>query len=345
MLGKEKGNYSIIFTGSRQPQLCITRYENRGTRRGLLCPYLTCKITQLNYPFRRKQTMSEEIKNQVTPSEDIDILLLIERVTLFFRKYKWVFIIAIIAGVATGISIYRSLPDVYKSRLIVHSFLLTNQEEIQIIETWNELLGKHEYAALAAIFNCQEKTVSPVKQIKGDEIQKVFSTNNPNGFLIEVTVTDISILDELQPAIVNGLENNDYVKERIALKKSTLVQAIEKTNRQIQNLDSIKKRVEDIINRNQNFPASSVTDITAINTQLLEMNDKLMGYKENLRFANSVQVLQGFSKFKQPVGPKLFVWLFLGLVPFLSLAYLYALIHSINEKLKKGQGKDNYNFY
>ncbi len=310
-----------------------------GNPKGIVVPSPNLPNNPGSYHYRRKQTMNEETKNQVDPSEDIDILLLIERIILFFRKYKWVFIIAIIAGLASGIFSYRSLPYVYKSRLIAHSFLLTNQEEIQIIDNWNELLSKHEYAALAAIFSCQEKILYPLKQIKGDEIQKVFSPNNPNGFLIEVTVTDISILDELQPAIVNGLENNEYVKQRTALKKSNLAQVIEKTTTEIQKLDSVKRRVEDIINRNQDFPSSSVRDITTINTQLIEMNDKLISYKESLRFANAVQVLQGFSKFKQPVGPKLSVWVFLGLAPFLSLAYLYALINSINEKLQKRAGK------
>src|SRR5882724_8301316 len=147
--------------------------------------------------------MNEETKNQNRASEDIDLLLLVERVLLFFKKYKWIFIIAIIAGLASGYLFYRSLPKIYKSRLIVHSFLLTNQEEIQIIENWNELLGKQEYAALAILFNCRENILYPLKEIKGDEIQKVFTPNNPNGFLVEVTVTDISILDQLQPAIVN----------------------------------------------------------------------------------------------------------------------------------------------
>ena len=92
--------------------------------------------------------------------------------------------------------------------------------------------------------------------------------------------------------------------------------------------------MEDLINSNQNFPSSFVGNIATINTQLTEMDNKLMGYKEDLRFANAVQVLQGFSKFKQPAGPNLFVWLVLGLVSYLSLAYLYALINSINEKLR-----------
>jgi hypothetical protein len=278
--------------------------------------------------------MDESTKNQSTVSDDIDIIGLIERIILFFRKYKWVFIVALVAGLATGFYTYSSQPKIYKSRLIAHSFMLTNQEEIQIIDNWNELLGKHEYAALAAIFSCREKILHPLKQIKGDEIQKVFTQTNPNGFLIEVNMTDISILDELQPAIVNGLENNDYVKQRTALRRANLTQVIDKTMAGIQKLDSIRSRIENLISRSNAPSSSSITDLTTINAQLVEMNDKLLGYKENVRFVNAVQVLQGFSKFKQPIGPKLYVWLFLGLVPYLTVAYLYALIHSINEKLK-----------
>ncbi|MES1224804.1 MAG: hypothetical protein ABUT20_55450, partial [Bacteroidota bacterium] len=93
--------------------------------------------------------MSTDTKSPDTQSEDIDLLLLIERVILFFRKFKWVFIIAVILGISAGLFIYRLLPTVYKSRLIVHSFILTNQEEIGIADNWNQLLKKKEYTALS----------------------------------------------------------------------------------------------------------------------------------------------------------------------------------------------------
>ncbi len=283
--------------------------------------------------------MIEETKNQATQPEDIDILLLIERVIVFFRKYKWVFTVAIVAGLGSGIFIYSTLPKIYKSRLIAHSFLLTNQEEIQIIDNWNELLSKHEYATLSQIFNCREAVLHTLKSIKGDEIQKVFTPTNPNGFLIEVNVTDISLLDELQAAIVYGLENTDYLKARLTLKRTNLKELIDKTTREIEKFDYTKKRLEDILNGDEKISSLSIIDITGLSKQLIEMNEKLINYKQDLQFANAVQVLQGFSKFKQPVGPKLFVWLFLGLVSFLSLAYLYALTSSINEKLKMRAGK------
>jgi len=283
--------------------------------------------------------MNEDSIKQSAPAEDIDLLLLIERAVLFFRRYKWIFIGAIALGIASGIFIYSSLPKIYKSRLIAHSFLLTNQEEIQIIDNWNELLSKHEYTSLGKIFNCSERMLHSVKQIKGDEIQKVFTPTNPNGFLIEVTVTDFSLLDTLQKAIVYGLENNDYLKARMELKRANLRELIVKTTAEIEKFDLTKKRLEDILNGNEPPSSLSIIDITGLSKQLIEMNEKLMNYKQDLQFANALQILQGFSKFKQPAGPKLLVWLFLGLVFFLSIAYLYALMGSTMEKLRMRSGK------
>ena len=278
--------------------------------------------------------MNEDSKKQSAPSEDIDLLLLIERAVVFFKRYKWIFIVAIVSGLASGIFIYSSLPKIYKSRLIAHSFLLTNQEEIQIIDNWNELLSKHEYSSLGKIFNCSQNMLHSVKQIKGDEIQKVFTPTNPNGFLIEVTVTDFSLLDTLQKAIVYGLENNDYLKARMDLKRANLRELITKTTAEIEKFDLTKKRLEDILTGNEPPSSLSIIDITGLSKQLIEMNERLLNYKQDLQFANALQILQGFSKFKQPAGPKLLVWLFLGLVFFLSIAYLYAIISSTTEKLR-----------
>jgi len=283
--------------------------------------------------------MNEDSIKQSAPAEDIDLLLLIERAVLFFRRYKWIFIGALVLGIASGIFIYSSLPKIYKSRLIAHSFILTNQEEIQIIDNWNELLSKHEYTSLGKIFNCSERMLHSVKQIKGDEIQKVFTPTNPNGFLIEVTVTDFSLLDTLQKAIVYGLENNDYLKARMELKRANLRELIIKTTAEIEKFDLTKKRLEDILNGNEPPSSLSIIDITGLSKQLIEMNEKLMNYKQDLQFANALQILQGFSKFKQPAGPKLLVWLFLGLVFFLSIAYIYALTGSTMEKLRMRAGK------
>lgn len=268
------------------------------------------------------------------PPEDIDLFALIERCMLFFRRYRWVFIIAIVLGITSAVYFYRSIPTTYKSRMVVHSFLLTNQEEIQVVNNWNELLMKREYIVLGTALNCSDTILHKVKRIKAQEIQQVFSQLNPNGFIIDAIVTDNAVLDELEKALVFGFENNVYVKKRLDVKKATLRELIGKTGAEILTLDSTKKRMEGIIGGKANSSSSLLVDGSSVNKQLIEMHEKLLGFRESLEFTNAVQVLQGFEKFRQPVGPKLIPWLVIGLGIFLSLAYVFALFHSIRQGLK-----------
>ena len=110
--------------------------------------------------------MSPDYKNTNTIPEDIDLLLLVERSIEFFRKYKWVFLIAAFFGIALGLFGYFKITKTYKSKLILHSFILSNQEQIEIISNWGNLLKKKEYGELAAAFNCDDKILHRLKRMK-----------------------------------------------------------------------------------------------------------------------------------------------------------------------------------
>lgn len=279
--------------------------------------------------------MTAETTNQDNQSEDIDLLVLVERSLLFFSKYKWAFILAIIAGLSLGYFVYRALPNIYKSRLIVHPFLLSNADEMEIVDNWSDLLSKREYTALASALNCREKILRKIKKIKAEEVMKVSAPANPNGFTIDVNTTDNSVLDELQAGIVYGLENSEYVRQRIAEKRRNLQELISTTSNEILKLDTIKKALENIIEGNKKSSSSLIIDGSSVNRQLIEMNEKLLSFRETLEFTNAIQVLQGFSKFKRPAGPRLIPWLVIGLACCLCIAYLYALISSVRKKLKQ----------
>lgn len=279
--------------------------------------------------------MSAETKNTNATADDIDLLLLFERILIFLRKYKWIFLIASALGLVSGIFVYRALPTVYSSRLVAHSFLLTNQEHIKIIENWNDLLRKKEYSELSASLNCPETLLKKVKKIKADEIQKVFSTTNPNGFVIEVNVTDNGILNDLQKAIVYGLQNSQYVNQRLSSRRSNLEELIAKTTAEMGKLDSTKKTVEDIIEGKGRSSSPLIIGGATINNQLIDMNEKLLSYKDELKFIAAIQIFQGFSKFDKPTGPHLIPWLIIGLLFFLSLAFLSSFLHSIYGKFKE----------
>jgi hypothetical protein len=223
--------------------------------------------------------------------------------------------------------------------MVLHSFLLTNPEQIQLVNNWSQLLSEKEFKALSQLFNCPEQLLHGVKKIKAKEIQQVFTPNNPNGFTIDVWVTENKLLDSLQAAIVYGFENNEYIKQRLDVKRISLKLLIAETTAEIEKLDSTKKIMENIIKGNGRSSSSLIIDGSSQSRQLIDLQEKLQNFKENLRFTSGVQVLQSFSPFSKPDGPKLLPWLIMGVLFFGCLAWAGTVIYNVNQKLKQRRNR------
>src|SRR5215831_7523690 len=152
--------------------------------------------------LRTLKNMTTEKPTPPPPSDDIDLVGLLERIYLFFHRFRKTFIIAIIAGILLGSTLYFLSSKQYQSKLILHSSYLTNQEQIEIIGYWNELLKRGEYKELAPILNCSEDFLNKIVSLEGVEIQKNYSSTDPNGFYVNAKVITNSVLKELQDAIV-----------------------------------------------------------------------------------------------------------------------------------------------
>jgi hypothetical protein len=175
--------------------------------------------------------------------------------------------------------------------------------------------------------------ITRVNKISAQEIQKLYVQDNPHGFIVRVIVKDTSILDNLQQGIVYGLENTDYVKQKLITKRANLIELIEKVKEEISKLDSTKLAVENILNNKNKSSSSLFVDITSINSGIITLNEKLLTYQEQLKFANAIQVLQKFNKFSYPErrnGPLL---LFIGATIGLVIGYLISLIIAVRQKL------------
>jgi hypothetical protein len=275
--------------------------------------------------------------------DDVDLLDLLERGGLFFRRYRWIFLIAAILGPGIGYFIYSKLPVVYKSRMILHSFTLSNQDYIEVVNNWNSLLKSKEYDLLAPSFDVPNNVLSSVKEMKANEIQKVFTAPNPNGFYIDVTITDNAILNSLQKGILNAMENIDFIKKQLTIKRENLTVLISEVQHEIDKLDSTKSKIERMLDSKTGHSSSLFVDISGLNKQRIELNEKLLYYQQDLKLANAVQVLQGFTRVNRPAGPNLVVWLGLGLIGFLGIAYIYSLFHSISRNLEARRNQEKKN--
>ena len=273
-----------------------------------------------------------QINSENSPDE-LDLIVVVERMVAFINRFFFILIIFPTIGIIAAFVIFLSTQKKYTSELVLHSYILTNLENIQIIENWRTLLRKKEYNTLAGIWNSNPDLVKKVKKISAEEIQKLYVQDNPHGFILRVTVKDTSILDNLQQGIVYGLENTDYVKQKLITKKANLVELIEKVKGEIAKLDSTKLAVENILNNKNKSSSSLFVDITSINSGIINLNEKLLVYQEQLKFASATQVLQKFNKFSNPESRNGPLLLLVGAITGLVIGYLISLIIAVRRKL------------
>jgi len=279
--------------------------------------------------------MNEAKPQRATSEDEVDLISLLERATLFFRRFRLLFIVTGTIGILLGCLMYFISPKIYKSRMILHSSYLTNMEQIEIIDYWNELLKRSERGTLAQILNCDGPVLNDLVSCEASEILKNYSASNPNGFYIDVKVKNNAILPELQKAIVNGLNNTEFVKQKLAIKRANLKELIDKVAIEIGKLDSTKSSIERIVSNREKNSSALMIDVTGVNRQLIDMNEKLLGYQEELKFLSGVQVVQGFLPFNTPVSISLKVFIVLGLIVCLAIAYLVTMVIFVNDRLKK----------
>jgi len=282
----------------------------------------------------KKSNLMENFQSPFKQDE-LDPIVLVERGVSFLRTFGWILAVSSILGLALGLLFYFTTPKQYASRLILHSVVLTNQEEIEIIDTWKDLLRKGERSTLAHAMNTDISVIESLTKISGEEIQKLYVQNNPNGFMVDVLVKDTSVLDELQNGIVKGLESSDYVRERVASKKARLNEMIDKVKGEISKLDLTKNKVDQIITNNSGTASSMMIDVSGLNSQWVGLNEKLLGYQEELKFVNAVQVLQGFNKVSRPDKPNMFSSILFGVVGGFFIGYLFAIFKSLSRQLKR----------
>jgi capsular polysaccharide biosynthesis protein len=282
--------------------------------------------------------MTTKRLQQDAPSDDIDLINLLEKIYLFFRRFKLVFIIAVIAGIVLGSLGYFLSAKLYQSRIILHSSYLTNQEEIEIIDYWNQLVKRGEYALVSRMLNTPEEVISKVAALNPAEIQKDYSSSNPNGYYVDVKVKDNAVLPELQNAIVYGLNNTPYAVKRLAARKEFLQNGINQLTIEANKLDSLRNNIGAIGHSREN--ASLLLNVSDMNKDLVDMHEKIENYRNELKFISTVQVLQGFIASGIPVSRSLAVSIAVALIVCLAAAYIFSLLKYVEYRLKQRVRKD-----
>jgi hypothetical protein len=268
-------------------------------------------------------------------NDDLDLVALYSMATRFLKTYGVLLLVASLAGLLCGFILNLSLPKYYTTRMLFESTVLNNTEQEELIDNWDILMtARGGTPLLAKALNCSPETAGSIKGLSAEALPNLL--DGTNVFTLEVKVSDTSRLKEIQEGLLNGFRNNDFVREKVALRNANLRQQVGEAAGEIAKLDSTKHYIESLTPDEKKGNDHLILDLSSISKDKVEIGDKLAAYKEKLAFGRGVQLVQGATP---PRGPKpgTATLLGLGLAAGFLVGYFMAVLKSLARISKQKQ--------
>jgi len=257
------------------------------------------------------------------PTDEFDVKALFQNARRFFSSYGKLLLVVALAGLVAGALRFWYKPNIYTSSLILQPTILSEPEQLGLINNWSMLLQKKERAALARQFNVAESLLKNVQSITTEELQKSYSPNF-TAFSLTVLVTDTTILRPLQKGIEFALDNSEYVKDKLSSRKKHLQTMAQTIQQEITRLQNLQTSIETSLQQPNNNGSRFLVNVSDISRQLADLQDKKLTYEEELSFTSAVHVLQNFYTPTRPTFPVLIKQLLMGLAAGLFLGCIIA---------------------
>lgn len=220
-------------------------------------------------------------------------------------------------------------PPFYNSIASFAHMRLNNDYVFQMINNLRfHLDEKNGNEKLGEVLKLDKEAAKAVKTIVYRPINVEFTRKHKDSvrvllpFEIAVEVYDNSILDTLEGAILNYLENNPYALRRRTLDEQTLEDAERRIDHELKQIDSLKHVVSDAIlprAQGNGIILGEPVDPVRVSERATTLYELKQDLQRRRRLNNSFEVMVGFTADERIVGPrKGFYTLFGGILGYLT---------------------------
>lgn len=267
--------------------------------------------------------------------DEFDVTALFQNARLFFSHYGKLLLIVALAGLLAGGLRFWLTPNLYSSSLMLQPTILSDPEQMELINNWSAMLKKKELRVLAKQFNINEAVLHKVQSITTEELEKSYSPGNYTAFTLTAIVTDTAVLRPLQKGIEYALDNSEYVKDKLIIKRNNLHALIQTLQQEITRLNNLQTAVATSLLQNNNNSGRFILNVSDVSSQIAGLQEKKLNFEENLSFTSAVHVLQNFYMPSRPTFPVLIKQLLMGLAGGLFLGNAIAFYLYIQRKAAK----------
>ena len=240
-------------------------------------------------------------------NDEIDLLELFTRIILLVNKNARILILAFFIGTALGLIHYQIIPRVYESKMILLSDILTSSYSERITESLNNLIIENNIVVLSEKLKLSVEDARGIGKIEIESLKKEVNDipHETSTFIVTVRVFNTEILPKLQEDIINYIRNNEFVRIRVEQRRKYTNEIIKKIDEELRGLDQLKSRIMNGELVRSGGETLVFFDPTSVNSKILDLNKEKINLQNSLETINSIQLVEGFTKFEKPVSPKL----------------------------------------
>ena len=237
-------------------------------------------------------------------NNEIDLLQFLVKVLKTFRANLLLVIVCFIIGCLLGIAHFSTARKVYESKMIISSSILTGEYSKVLFESVNKHLSEGNYEMLSKQFNVPEKVMRSLGSVESASLSETNDIKMKDRLLITAELYDYDDLVPLQQGLVYYLENNEFAKVRVEQAKNFFKQMIASVDLEIKDMEQLKARIAN----GEFFQATKgnvMFDPTTVNSKIIDLTERKIDYENKLQLSNSVQVIEGFTRFQRRTLPRL----------------------------------------
>lgn len=269
--------------------------------------------------------------------DEIDLKDLLKKIINVLERGLKIIFLSILLGAILGAGYFLYAKETFRSSMVLRSDILVLANIKSLISPLEQLLEEGNSELLAQNLILDENAVELLNKL---EVESVFEKEADNKeeeasyFEVTATVSANSILPALQKGIIAYLQNNDFVKRRVAIKEEGLKALIKQVDNELKEIELLKKRVEDGSVLTSGGSNVVLMEPSNLYQQSLLMAEKKQEFVEELALVESIQVVKDFTPFNQPSSPSWVLCLVVGLAGGLIIGFAVLFLRELGRYVK-----------
>ncbi|EDP75562.1 Wzz/FepE/Etk N-terminal domain-containing protein [Hydrogenivirga sp. 128-5-R1-1] len=218
--------------------------------------------------------MEKERKEELYYEDEIDLYEL----WLKLKKRWRVILVTVVVFIAASVTYLFITKPVYRTSFLIKvPGIITPVEASEYVKSVKRLLKEKRYEEVAKLLSVDKDTVLSIHNLEARELRK---SKDVIGVTLEVY--DPSVINGLSKAIVNYLNHNELIAEKIELRKRELSEKIAIIENRVKALKETKKLVNRLVEQGGEVyfnPAEIDKTIQSFENQLVSLKVQLKALK------------------------------------------------------------------